>query len=58
MSDFFLSVRLTAGGELHYTHRPLPGWRVVGTVYVRSPELNRWGFTEIRFVETIKVKSK
>lgn len=46
------------GGELHYTHRPLHGWRVAGTVYVRSPELNRWGFTEIRFVETVKVKSK
>lgn len=46
------------GGELHYTHRPLHGWRVVGTVYVRSPELNRWGFTEIRFVETVKTKSR
>lgn len=44
------------GGELYYTHRPLQGWRVVGTVYVRSPELNRWGFTEIRFVETIKTR--
>lgn len=44
------------GGSLYYTHRPLRGWRVVGTVYVCSPLLNEWGFTEIRFVETVKVK--
>lgn len=44
------------GGWLYYTHRPLRGWRVVGTVYVRSPLLNKWGFTEIRFVETVKLK--
>lgn len=42
------------GGYLCYTHRPLPGWRVVGTVYMRSTALNRWGFTEVRFVETVK----
>ncbi len=46
------------GGWLHYTHRPLHGWRVAGTVYVRSPELNRWGFTEIRFVETVRMKKR
>lgn len=46
------------GGTLYYTHRPLRGWRVVGIVYIRSPMLNKWGFTEIRFVETIKTKKR
>lgn len=44
------------GGWLYYTSRPLRGWHLAGTVYVRSPLLNRWGFKEIRFVETIKIK--
>lgn len=44
------------GGWLCYTRRPLRGWRVVGTVYIRSPLLNGWGFAEIRFVETIKCR--
>lgn len=43
-------------GVLYYTYRPLSGWRVVGTIYVHSPELNRWGVKEIRFVETIKTR--
>lgn len=44
------------GGYICYTHRPLRGWRVVGTIYIRSPGLNGWGFSEIRFVETIKTR--
>lgn len=44
------------GGYICYTHSPLRGWRVVGTIYIRSPRLNRWGFSEIRFVETIKTR--
>lgn len=42
------------GGSLYYHHIPMSGWNLAGTVLVASPELNRWGVTEIRFVETVK----
>ena len=42
------------GGSLYYHHIPMSGWNLAGTVLVASPELNRWGVTEIRFVATVK----
>ena len=42
------------GGSLYYHHIPMSGWNLAGTVLVASPELNRWGVAEIRFVETVK----
>lgn len=44
------------GGYLLFNRRPRPGWREVGTVYIRSSILNVWGLKELHFIETIKIK--